>query len=149
MLPNELDDATLRKLQTLVEANFTGRDELYAAAKSLNDEDRKNVCRKLAEHLAGHAAELQQILAACGADPAGPLDTHALAESLFDLTKATRGAHGVLHAAESCERILKQEYDQAIQATGDREAEALLQKQRDDVEFGEQVLRGMKKADRS
>jgi uncharacterized protein (TIGR02284 family) len=144
MLPHKLDDTTLRKLQELVEANFAGRDELYAAADSLNDEDRKRVCRRLAEHLAGHAAELQQILAACGADPAGPLDIHATADKLFELAKASRGADGVLDVAESCEKNLKQEYDRAIQDTPNQEAEAMLQGQRDDVEFGEQVMRCMK-----
>ena len=36
-----LDKVTLAKIQELIEANFTGRDELYAAAESLDDEARK------------------------------------------------------------------------------------------------------------
>jgi uncharacterized protein (TIGR02284 family) len=141
-----LDEATLRKLQRLVEANFAGRDELYAAANSLNSADRENVCKRLAEHLAANAIELQQILAASGADPASPPDTQAVAKRLFQLAKANRGSERVLDAAESCEINLKYEYDLAIQDTPNREAEAMLERQRDDVEFGQRMIRSMKKS---
>ncbi len=96
MLPRPMDDKTLAKIQELIERNFTGRDELYAAAQSMDDDARKQICRRLADHLADNAIELQQIVAASGAEPAGPLDVHAVASALFDLAKANRGEPGVL-----------------------------------------------------
>lgn len=57
-----LDNETLAKIQGLVEVRFSGRDKLYSVASHLDDSQRSSVCRKLADHLAGHAAELQQIL---------------------------------------------------------------------------------------
>ena len=79
MSPTQLNRIALRKIQELIEANFAGRDELQAAAESLDDDARQRVCRRLANHLASHAAELQQIVTACGAEPAGPLDMEVIA----------------------------------------------------------------------
>ena len=139
-----LDQVTLTEIQKLVEANFAGRDELHAAAEKLDDEARKQVCRRLADHLGGHAAELQQVLLAHGAEPVGPGDIPALADALFDLVKATRGPSGVIGTAEECEHDVKEEYDRAIDAASSKDAEGLLRKQRDEVEFGEKVLRSIK-----
>jgi hypothetical protein len=71
------------------------------------------------------------------------LDVESIANALFDLAKSNRGELGVLRTAAHGEHSLKQDYDQAIEATGDVEAEATLSKQRDQVEFGEEVLRNM------
>lgn len=143
MPPFELDPQTLSRLQELIEANFTARDELYAAAESLDDEARKKVCRRLAEHLAGYAAELQQVVTASGVEPAGPLEIESVAHSLFGLAKMNRGSAGVLQTAAEGEHNLKQDYDKAIDATTNPAAKNSLRRQRDEVEFGEQVLRGM------
>lgn len=139
----ELGEGTLSKIQKLIEANFTGRDELYAAAESSDDEARKQICCQLAAHLADHAVHLQQIVASSGVDPAEPLDVNEIASALFDLAKANRGETGVLQVAAEGERNLKEEFDRAIETTPDQEAKALLDKQRDNVEFGEQVLRNI------
>ncbi len=47
-------------------------------------------------------------------------------------------------AAAEGERDLKNEYDLAIEETPNQEAKALLDRQREEVEFGEQVLRNLK-----
>ncbi len=145
----ELNQESLNRIQELIAANFTGRDELYAAANSLDSEAQQQVCHRLAEHLAGHAAELQQIVAASGVDPAGPLDLHALARSLFEIAKLNRGESGVLQAATEGEHNLKQDYEAAIDETDHPQTENVLRRQRDEVEFNEQVLRGMTEASKS
>lgn len=144
MLTGPLDDKTLKEIQTLIKGNFTGRDELYAAAESLDDDALKRVCRRLAKHLTDNAIELQQIVTASGAAPAGPLDIESLADALFSLARANRGQSGVLRAAAEGERNLKVQYDRAVEATPDEAAKALLKKQRKEVEFGEEVLRNLK-----
>lgn len=146
MPPIELSRVALDRIQELIQANFTGRDELYAAAESLDDESRQRVCRRLAEFLAGHAVDLQQIVTAQGVEPAGPLDIESIAQTLFDLAKLNRGEPGVLQAAAEGERDLKESYDRAIDAAAGPESEDLLRRQRDDVEFGEQILRDMGQA---
>lgn len=146
MRPMELNQEALSKIQELIKGNFTGRDELYAAAESLDDDARRRVCRRLAEHLAGHAADLQQIVIASGVDPAGPLDMEAIANALFDVAKANRGDAGVLGAVAEGERNLKDEYDRAIDATNDPHGEDLLRRQRGEVDFAENVLRDMSRA---
>ncbi len=143
----ELNQEAMGRIQKLIEANFTGRDELYAAAQSLDDEARRRVCRRLADHLAGHAAELQQIVTACGVPPAEPLDTESMAHALFELAKMNHGEQGVLDAAAHGEQNLKDEYERAIDATSDRRTESVLHRQKKDVTLGEEVLRGMIGAD--
>lgn len=146
MRPTELDETTLTKIRDLVEASFGSRDELYAAAESLDDEDHKRVCRRLAEYLAEHATSLQQVLAAGGHDPAGPLDIDGIVAAFFKSIRMQRGAAGVLEAAEQCQRGLKHGYDRAIEGSPNREAEEFLREQRDEVDFGERVLRGIKRS---
>ncbi len=147
MLPRQLDRETLAILQKLIEGNFTGRDELQAAADSLDDRDLKGICRRLSRQLADHAIELQQLVTASGAVPAEPLNVDLLATALFDLTKANRGEAGVIRAAAEGEHNLKTEYDRAIEDTAEADAKALLDRQRREVEFGEQVLRHLKGTD--
>ena len=48
-----------------------------------------------------------------------------------------------LNAAAEGEQILKRNYEQAIEKTDNQETKALLRKQRDHVEFSEEVLRNM------
>jgi uncharacterized protein (TIGR02284 family) len=144
----ELSPQTLDRIQQLISANFAVRDELYAAARSLDDEARQQVCRRLAEHLAGHAVELQQILTASGERPVGPLDMNSLAEALFESAKQSHGESGVLAAAVEREHNLKEDYDRALDYVSQPQAENVLKRQREGVEFGEQVLRGMSAPDK-
>jgi uncharacterized protein (TIGR02284 family) len=144
----ELNPRTLDTIQQLISANFAGRDELYAAASSLNNEARQSVCRRLAELLAGHAVELQQILTASGEHPVGPLDVNSLAQALFESAKRSRGEPGVLDAAAEREHTLKADYDRALDDLSHSQAENVLKRQREDVKFGEDVLRGMSAPDK-
>jgi uncharacterized protein (TIGR02284 family) len=141
MFARHLDSITLERLRELIEANFTARDALYTAAESLEDDDQTRVCVRLADSLAGHAVELQQIVAAAGRQPPGPQDSWSGARQEFEQAKAACGCTGVLAIAERTERDLKQGYDRALQTTSDREAEGVLDRHRSDVEFAEQVLR--------
>lgn len=138
-----LPDALIRRIEELVDASFSGRDELYAAADTLDDEKRSNVCRQLADHLADHATELQQILAINGEDTVTPLDMYSVAETFFTLAKNRDGEAGILTAAESCERLVKERFDEVIDQTSDEDTAALLRRHRNDIEFGEHVLRSM------
>ncbi|NLY00038.1 MAG: hypothetical protein GXY83_28400 [Rhodopirellula sp.] len=52
---------------------------------------------------------------------------------------------GVLSAAKEVERGLRDQYDTTIAATENAEAQALLTKQKEEVEFGEKVLRHIAK----
>ena len=139
----EMDERTLATVQELIEANLTRRDELYAAAASLDDRARQHVCRRLAEHLAGHAAELEQLVTIHGAEPAQPLDIESIASALFRLAKANRGDAGVLEAAAEGERHLIRDYDSALEGMTNHEAKNALRRQSEYVEFGEQVLCAM------
>ena len=136
----------LSKIEELVRANYTGRDELYVAAKALEDDDHREVCRRLADHLAGHAAELQQILLANGGPALQPSDFYSIAEEIVESAKERKGTPGVLKVAEGYEKQVKDQYDSAINETPDdnREAKALLERQRGNVEFGEKVLRSIR-----
>jgi uncharacterized protein (TIGR02284 family) len=140
----ELRPETLEKIQQLIVANFAGRDELYTAADSLEEGAQQRVCRRLAEHLAGYAVELQQILTAAGERPAGPLDLSVLAHALYESARRTRGQQGVLAAAAEREHDLKVDYDRAMDNLSHPQAENLLRRQRDGVEFDEQVLHGLR-----
>jgi len=140
-----LDDKTLSKIQEMVEVTFAGRDKLYSAASHLDDEDRREICRELADHLAGHAAELQQILTATGNDPKGPLDVHGIVDALLESIRSKSGDSGVLDAAEKYTHEVKEDFDQAIEKTPDPDAREVLRHHRNGVEFGERVLRHMER----
>jgi uncharacterized protein (TIGR02284 family) len=143
MKPSNLETTTLASIQRLIEDNFTGRDELHAAAGSLDDESRARACRRLAEHLTANAIELQQIVKANGEAPAADRDMGAISQALFDLAKLNRGESAVLAAAAEGERSLKNDYDLAIEAIVDPEAIAVLQRHRAEVKCGEEMLRDM------
>ena len=136
MVPHNMPPEALDRIQKLVEANFAGRDELYAAAESLDDERRKAVVRQLADHLANHAIELQQIVTANGEKALGPEDIDSIADALFDLVKANSGPAGVIAAAEQCEQNVVEQYDKAIAATKNPDTEGMLRRQRDEAKFG-------------
>ena len=140
-----LDDKTLSKIQEMVEVTFAGRDKLYSAASHLDDEDRREICRELADHLAGHAAELQQILTATGNDPKGPLDVHGIVDALLESIRSQSGDSGVLDAAEKYTHEVKADFDQAIEDTPDPDAREVLRHHRNGVELGERVLRHMER----
>lgn len=138
---SELAPQEMREMQRLIESNFTGRDELYAAAQFLDDEFKGHLCRYLGEILAGNAIELRQFLTRCGIDPAEPLDVEEVARLLFTLAKSNRGEQGVLCVAVEGEENLKTDYDRAIHATGEPAARTMLRRQREKVEFGQRLLR--------
>lgn len=133
----------IHHIEELVDASFSGRDELYAAAETLDDERRSNICHQLADHLANHAIELQQLLLANGETPPEPLNMYAIAQGFFCFAKNRQGEAEVLRIAESCERTVKEHFDEVIDITSDADTSAMLERQRDDVEFGEHVLRAM------
>ena len=138
-----MDRSTLPCLQELIHVNFAARDELYAAAASVDDEGYKIICQRLAGQLASHAVELQQVVLANEGNPGDCDDTFRTAEILFDGVKRDRGEAGVIAAAEECERNVRQEYNRAIESTSDLEVAGLLRRQCDNVEFGEHVLRSV------
>ena len=138
-----MDRSTLPCLQELIRVNFAARDELYAAAGSVDDEGYRVICQRLADQLAGHAAELQQVVLANEGDPGDCGETYLTAETLFNAVKCDRGEVGVIAAAEDCERRVRQRYNRAIESTSDLEVAGLLRRQCNNVEFGEHVLRSM------
>lgn len=143
MLNANLPPQAIRRIEELIDASFAGRDELYAAAETLDNDQRTNICRQLADHLAAHATELQQLLKINGEDLQPPIDMYSVAESYFCLAKRRGGEAGVLSAAAECEREVKEKFDNAIEQTQDGDTSGLLERQRDDIEFGEDVLRSM------
>lgn len=141
MLTMVRDKTTVGGLQELLKTLFTRRDELYAVAELLSDEDHSRICRRLADQLGGHAADLQQIILSNGDKPALPTSRKQAATRLDQVTAQGRSA---LAAAEQFEQDLRQRYDQTIAWMSDREIEGLLCKQRDEVEFGVCVLRSLR-----
>jgi uncharacterized protein (TIGR02284 family) len=138
-----MDQSTLPCLQELIHVNFAARDELYAAAAAVDDEGYRVVCQRLADQLAGHAVDLQQIVLANEGDPGDCGDAYVTAEKAFHVVKRDRGETGVITAAESCERDVRQRYNRAIESTSDLEVAGLLKRQCNSVVFGEHVLRSI------
>ena len=141
-LPPEM----IRSIEELIDASYSGRDELYAAAELLDDDRRSRVCKRLAEHLAKHAIELQQLVTVNGGETLEPLDMYSVAESFFALAKSRRGEAGILDAAEECERVVKERFENVIAETDSDEAATILERQRNDIKFGEDILKAMQAA---
>jgi uncharacterized protein (TIGR02284 family) len=140
--PHSLDAKTIEQLRRIVAQTYAGRDDLYAAADSLNDEDLVTVCRKLADELAANSETLQQIILMQGAEAVAPETiTSLLTKELASYLRENAPKKLILAGAKDSQSKLRGEYDAAIEATEDSEAEALLRRQREDVDFGERVLR--------
>ncbi|MEN6494269.1 MAG: PA2169 family four-helix-bundle protein [Thermoguttaceae bacterium] len=145
--PHSLDPQTIERLRDLVAATYTGRDDLYRAAANLEDSDLSAICHKLADELAGNSAHLSQILAMHGTKPHDAKSvTAVLTEEIMRFLREHEHDKGILSAANKVECGLRERYDTTIAATENAETQALLKKQREDVEFGEKVLRQIAKA---
>jgi hypothetical protein len=125
-----------------VVATYSGRDDLYAAAAQVNDEDLGKICCKLADDLAGSAAYLEQIIIMHDGEPGyASAVTSVLGEEIMKLLRAGRGDQGIVSAVQQEQTKLREKYDATIAATHDTETHALLETQKRDVEFAESVLR--------
>jgi len=139
--PNQ---ATLQHIVALIQANFAGRDDLYAAADALGSSTLSLICRRLAEDLASNAIELQQMALAAGI---GEVDINdigsGLQAELMETLGQREGDIAVLEEVEACEQLIEHEYDQAIeQSAGD--VEDVLRRQRNNVHFGQSLVRELR-----
>jgi uncharacterized protein (TIGR02284 family) len=140
--PGSLDSETIERLRKLIATTYGGRDDLYAAANQLNDEDLSAICRKLADDLAGDTAYLEQIIVMHGQQPeVQNAVTSTLSEAIMKLLRKSRGDEGIVSAAKQRQSQLRQRYNETIAATGHPEAHAILDEQKKHVEFAERVLR--------
>lgn len=140
MLTTPRDDQTVDRLQSLLNDTFEARDTLQAAANRLRDSDRRTICRWLANRMGGHAATLQQVIAASGVHPAEP-HASGRVEKEIEFAQAEGGDAGVMNAAEKTEQRLVTRYDATIERLHDREVQSLLSQHRSESEFADCVLR--------
>jgi uncharacterized protein (TIGR02284 family) len=140
--PHSLDPQTIQQLRELVSATYTGRDDLYQAAAGLQDRELSAICRKLADELAGTSAHLSQIIAMHGQEPVGPGSVQsALGDEILRFLREHEHDKGILSVAKKAQAGMREQYDATIAVTQDAEAQALLKQQREEVDFGEKVLR--------
>lgn len=141
-----LDETTRQHLLALIRANFAGRDDLYAAAGAFDNGTMSMICRRLADDLANNAIELQQMALAAGIDDVDINEFGVqLQADLMKMIQQDEGDAAVLEEAEECEEILKREYDEVIKEEADVPAIAnVLREQREKVEFGENVVHGLR-----
>ncbi len=142
MRPHPIDSRTIERLRGLVAAMYGGRDELYAAADHLGNDDLKAICRTLADDLADDTAYLEQIIVSHGREPGFKQSvTSALSEEIMRLFREGRGEEGVVSKAKQGQSELRERVDETIGATGDAEVQSLLDLQKQHIEFAERVLR--------
>jgi uncharacterized protein (TIGR02284 family) len=140
--PHSLESESIARLRHLAAATYAGRDDLYAAAGQVGDEDLSTICRKLADDLADHTAYLEQIIAMHGEEPGfKEAVTSALSEEIMRFLRKGRGDQGIISAVRETQSELREQYDATIAATPDPEAQSILEEQKRDVGFAERVLR--------
>ena len=140
MLTQPRNRTTLDALQTLLTEVFKARDELYAAADALCDTDESYICRRFADHLGGHAADLQQISCASGVQPSEPQSEDDHLELLASIQEQHASGSGLI-AAVHVEHSLAEQYRRVMGLLEDAEIMSLLEKQREDIELADCVLR--------
>ena len=141
----EIDQTTLDELQDLIRTNLVARDSLYTAAENLDNETLQKICRRLADELGGHVAELEQFLLANHAQPVDPDDkvVSLLRAIVLDALQQDSATVTALRMGEKCAQQLKSQYQEAIENTGNRRAQGLLHQQQKTVESGEDVLHAL------
>ena len=149
MRPHPIDPDTIDRLRKLVAAMYGGRNELYAAAGQLSNEDLAAICQSLADDLAGDTAYLEQIIVSNGRQPGfDEAVTSALCEQIMKLFRERGGDEGIVSKAKQAQCELRQVVDETIGATCDPEVQWLLDQQRRHVDFAERVLRQAARAAR-
>jgi rubrerythrin len=139
--PYSLDAETLDRLRQLAVAAYGGRDDLYLAAAKINDRELAEICSKLADDLASHAAFLNQIIIMHDEEPGfESVAKSLLGEEIMKLLKKGRGDEGIVSAVERDQIELRKRYEATIAATPDAEVQSILEMQKRDIEFGEHVL---------
>src|SRR5262245_15786244 len=139
--PNSLDEFTTDRIHQLILAVFAGRDDLYAAADTLDNERLAEICRRLGHELGGHAAELQQLVILQGREPPEPETVESrLQRAVLELVKQYQGNRAVVAEVEVSEKEVKRQYEEAIEATPNREVKGVLRRHRDNAQFGEDIL---------
>jgi hypothetical protein len=142
MRPHPIDDQTAECLRKLVVAMYEGRDDLYAAAAHLDNEDLAEICHKLADDLAGDTAYLEQIVVSHGIGPGfEEAVTSALSDQIMRLFREGRGDEGVIFRAGEAQSELHERIEETIGATTDAEVQSLLDQQKRHIQFAERVLR--------
>jgi len=147
----QIDEATLEIVQDLIRTNLVSRDGLYAAADKLDGPALQKVCRRLADELAGHVADLQQLVLRYGQKPVGPEDwfVQKLRSVVLEVLQQQPSSQHVVIEAEGRERWLKKEYDAAIEQARDGQIKGLLHLQRKNAEFGGEVLEAIEELHRA
>jgi uncharacterized protein (TIGR02284 family) len=147
----QIDQATLDKVQDLIRTNLVSRDSLYAAADKLDGPALQMICRRLADELGGHVVDLQQVLLGRGQKPVGPEDelVKKLRFVVVEVLKQRPSSQQVVIEAEGRTRLLKKKYDAAIDHAEDGPIKSLLHKQRQNTEFGGEVLEAIEEVHRA
>lgn len=131
---------TILRIEALIEAIFAGRDELAAAATTLDDPRHDRTCRQLSDMLDRHAVELRQLLLPHGKRLNPPADVLAQSIAFFEFAKARNGAAGVLRIAANCYRLVRDQYDMVLDTNPESSLTSTLHRQRLLVEVGCQTL---------
>lgn len=140
--PQSLDTNTIDLIYQLVVATYNERDELYAAAEYLKDEDLSVICRKLAQEMAGNNSYLIQIILMHHEDEniEETLKESNSPEEMMAICNR-KGDHGIICAVQKGQNALRRKYDKAIAATSENEMHEILVEQKKDIDFAERVLR--------
>lgn len=134
MNKRDYDQNTLSTIQELLEANQACRERLYAAARTLRDDEREQDCVELARYLREHEDVLKRILRAAKADYPDPPEVSDILDALLESIRGTSGSPGVVDLTKEIQGDLKQQYDQAIEECSDEDAQQVLRRQRANVE---------------
>lgn len=139
--PYTLDTDMLQRIRQLVGNLYCGRDDLYQIAEQLTDKELAAICNKLADDLAAKNSHWEQIMLMHGEQPDIQEDlTMVLGAEIMKFLREGQSDKERVNLAQDEESKLAQEYEETIVAVRDPEAQALLKKQKEDVEFGKRVL---------
>lgn len=148
MQHEQLDDVTRDHLIALINANFAGRDDLYAMASTLSSKTLSMICRRLADDLANNGIELQQIALGAGIDDIDVSEFGSqLQAELIEMIKQSEGDNAVLEEAEECEQLVERVYDDALAGAAESAIGDVLKQQREVVDFGKNVVHELRSGD--
>lgn len=145
----DLNKETIKKLQTLIQANIDSYNGFHESAEEMKDKQLSQLFRTLGDERSAMASELQQYVAFNGEEPR---EDGSVSAKMHRIWINIRGklsggdAHAILSEAERGEDHIKHAYEDVLKETAGSAMNDVLMEQYRQVKMGHDKIRDLRDA---